>query len=369
MVALGRRRQRTNWHMDIPLLVPTLGLCALSLLILYSAGGEQTSLLIRQSVRVSLALFAMYVMAQVAPVTFNRLSPYVYAVGLALLTLVLLVGFVGKGAQRWLDLGLFRFQPSEIMKIGVPMMVAWLLTRRPLPPQLLDVALALLVVIVPVAMVALQPDLGTAILIGFSGLVAIFLAGVAWRYLLLLICIVGAAAPVMWFYILHDYQQRRILTLIDPWADPLGAGYHIIQSVIAVGSGGLYGKGWLNGSQTQLEFIPERSTDFIYAVFAEEFGLFGGLLLIAVYLFLVGRALMIAFYAQDTYSRLLASALALTFFFYVFVNIGMVTGVLPVVGVPLPLISYGGTSMVTLLIGFGMIMSIHTHRKLLSHGL
>lgn len=355
-----------NWHIDWPLLLPTLALCALSMVVLFSAAGEQTPLLVRQGIRMLVALAAMYFMAQIAPVTFYRLSPYVYGVGLVLLLLVLGIGIVGKGAQRWLNLGLFTFQPSEIMKVGVPMMVAWLFTRRSLPPNLLDLFIALVLVALPVVLVILQPDLGTAILIAFSGLLVIFLAGVSWKHMVALLLLVGAAAPMMWFYALHDYQRRRILTLLDPWADPLGAGYHTIQSIIAVGSGGLYGKGWLNGSQTQLEFIPERSTDFIYAVFAEEFGLFGGVVLIAVYLFIVGRGLMISFYAQDTYSRLLAGALAITFFFYVFVNIGMVMGVLPVVGVPLPLISYGGTSMVTLLIGFGIIMSVNTHRKRLS---
>jgi rod shape determining protein RodA len=251
------------------------------------------------------------------------------------------------------------------MKIAVPMMVAWVLTRRPMPPGPVSLILGTAAVVIPSALVVLQPDLGTAILIAVSGLLVIFLAGLRWQYIVATIGLVLAAAPLMWFS-LHEYQQRRILTLFDPYSDPLGAGYHTIQSTIAVGSGGLHGKGWLGGTQSQLEFIPERSTDFIFAVFSEEFGLVGSIVLIAVYLFVVMRTLIIAFNARDSYSRMLAASLGLTFFFYVFVNIGMVTGILPVVGVPLPLISYGGTSMVTLMAGFGIVMSIHSRKRLMT---
>ena len=244
------------------------------------------------------------------------------------------------------------------------MMVAWVLTRNPLPLGPRELGVVILIVAGPTMLVALQPDLGTALLIAAAGVIAIFLAGISWKWMLALTAILGAAGPLMWT-MLHDYQRTRILTLFDPWSDPLGAGYHSIQSIIAVGSGGFNGKGWLNGSQSQLEFIPERNTDFIFAVFSEEFGFFGSALLIALYFFIIGRGLYIAFYAQDTFSRLISGALALTFFFYVFVNIGMVSGILPVVGVPLPLLSYGGTSMVTLMAGFGLLMSIHTHRKLM----
>jgi rod shape determining protein RodA len=276
---------------------------------------------------------------------------------------VLAVGIIGKGAQRWLDLGLFRFQPAEIMKIAVPMMLAWLLTRSTLPPRPMILIVAVFAVLLPTVLVILQPDLGTALLIALTGIVVIFLAGISWKLITTVIVSMAATMPLMWAFVLHDYQRQRVLTLFDPWSDPLGAGYHTIQSIIAIGSGGVQGKGWLSGTQSQLEFIPERSTDFIFAVFAEEFGLIGVIVLLLLYLFLVLRGLIIAFYAEDTYSRLLAGGLTLTFFFYVFVNIGMVSGILPVVGVPLPLMSYGGTSMVTLMIGFGILMSISRDRK------
>ncbi len=355
-----------RWHIDPPLLYALLVLAGLSLVVLYSAGGRDLAVVGRQLLRLIAGFGVMLLIAQIAPATLSRWSPYVFLVGFVLLVLVLAVGVIGKGAQRWLNLGFLRFQPAEIMKLGVPMMVAWLLARHALPPRLRDLLLAALVVVVPVFLVIRQPDLGTAVLIACAGALAIFLAGMGWRIIAALAALAGAAIPFVWT-LLHDYQRRRVLTLIDPWADPLGAGYHTIQSTIAVGSGGLFGKGWLNGSQSQLEFIPERATDFIFAVYAEEFGLLGVLALLGIYLFIVWRCLMIAFYAKDTYSRLLAGSLALTFFFYVFVNVGMVSGILPVVGVPLPLVSYGGTSVVTLLAGFGILMSIQTHRKLVSH--
>ena len=337
-----------------------------STVVIFSAGGENTALLTRQFLRMGFALCLMLAFCYISPQSLMRWSPHVYAIGLILLFIVLGYGFIGKGAQRWIDLGVIRFQPSEIMKLGVPMMVAWIMTRSTLPPRIPFLILSICVVLLPTVLVVLQPDLGTAILLALTGVIVIFLSGVSWKIIVSVCFALGAAAPLLWFFVLHPYQQQRILTLFDPWADPLGAGYHTIQSIIAIGSGGVTGKGWLNGTQSQLEFIPERSTDFIFAVFAEEFGLFGVLLLICLYLFVVIRGLIIAFYAQDTYSRLLAGSLSVTFFFYVFVNIGMVSGILPVVGVPLPLISYGGTSMVTLMIGFGMLMSIHNHKKTLS---
>lgn len=351
-------------HLDPPLILSFIVLSGLSLVVLYSSGGEDMDLLTKQGIRILIGFVILFVVAQLPPQTFQRWAPYIFSIGLILLSLVLLVGIVGKGAQRWLDLGLFRFQPAEIMKLGVPMMVAWVVTRNPLPLRLRELAIAVAIVSGPTVLVILQPDLGTALLIAAAGVLAIFLAGIGWWWILALAGMLGAAGPLMWT-LLHDYQRQRILTLFDPWSDPLGAGYHIIQSIIAVGSGGVRGKGWLNGSQSQLEFIPERSTDFIFAVFSEEFGFVGVALLICIYLFIVGRGLYIAFSAQDTFSRLIGGALSLTFFFYVFVNIGMVSGSLPVVGVPLPLVSYGGTSMVTLMAGFGMLMSIHTHRKLM----
>jgi rod shape determining protein RodA len=356
-----------RWHIDWPLLTGVLLLCGLSLVLLYSAGGENLSMLVRQGLRIGAALAAMLVVAQIPPAALMRWSAHLFAAGLVLLCVVLLVGVTGKGAQRWLDLGVVRFQPAEVMKLAVPMAVAWLLSRQALPPRWRDLMLACALIVVPAVLIAMQPDLGTAIMITASGLWVIFLAGVGWR-LIAAVAVAGAsAAPVLWFFYLHDYQRQRILTLFDPWADPLGAGYHIIQSTIAVGSGGLFGKGWLNGSQSQLEFIPERATDFIFAVYGEEFGFLGVLALLAVYLFIVVRGLMIANAAKNSYSRLLAGALSLTMFFYVFVNISMVSGILPVVGVPLPLISYGGTSMVTLMAGFGIIMSIQTHQRLMAH--
>jgi rod shape determining protein RodA len=357
---------RERWHIDWPLLTGILLLLGVSLVVLYSAGGQNLGVLARQSLRIVMALVVMLAVAQVSPPALLRWSPYLYGVGLVLLVVVLGVGVIGKGAQRWLDLGIFRFQPAEIMKLAVPMMVAHLLSRHPLPPKLRYLALAGLLVALPAFLVIKQPDLGTAILIAAAGLLVIFLAGISWRLIFVLAAGMAAAAPLVWSH-LHDYQRQRILTLFNPWSDPLGSGYHTIQSTIAVGSGGFFGKGWLNGSQSQLEFIPERATDFIFAVLAEEFGLLGVLLLLALYFFIIGRCLWIATYAKDTFSRLLAGSLALTFFFYVFVNMGMVTGILPVVGVPLPLVSYGGTSMVTLMAGFGMLMGIHTHRRLVSH--
>ena len=350
---------------DLPLLFGLLILCTVSLVILYSAGGENLRLLVNQAVRMLVAITVMMIIAQVRPDAWFRWSPYIFGVGLVMLTMVLLIGYTGKGAQRWLDLGVIRFQPSELMKLGVPMMVAWVLTRRSLPPGKLTLLYAALVLLVPTALILKQPDLGTAIMILASGTLIIFLAGFAWRSLGLLLMIGVVAAPFMW-QMLHDYQQRRILTLFDPWSDPLGAGYHSIQSMIAIGSGGAQGKGWTNGSQSQLEFIPERHTDFIFSVFSEEFGFIGVLMLLVLYIAIAGRGLYIAYYTKDTFSRLLAGSLSMTFFFYVFVNIGMVAGLLPVVGVPLPLISYGGTSMVTLMAGFGILMGIHNHRSLMS---
>lgn len=358
------QRLRT-WHLDWPLLAGLLALSALSLVVLYSAGGEDWGVMLRQGLRILVAYAMLFLFAQVPPNRLARWSPYLYLAGLLLLVVVLIIGVVGKGAQRWINLGIVQFQPAEIMKLAVPMTLAWLFARGTLPPNARVLVAAGALLAVPTYLVVLQPDLGTAILIAASGLVVIFLAGVSWRLIGVLAAGAAAAAPLVWAR-LHDYQKQRIETLFNPWADPLGSGYHTIQSTIAVGSGGLTGKGWLNGSQSQLEFIPERATDFIFAVYAEEFGLLGVLLLFGLYGFVIARGLYIAHHARDTYARLLAGSLALTFFFYVFVNIGMVSGVLPVVGVPLPLVSYGGTSMVTLMAGFGMLMAVHTHRRLMT---
>ncbi len=351
-------------HLDGQLMTALILLSGVGLLILYSASGEDMGELQRQVFRLGLAFTLMVLVAQVSPDQLRRWTPWLFLAGLSMLMLVLMVGVVGKGAQRWLDLGLFRFQPAELMKLAIPMMVAWFISRRDLPPNLFQVAVALALIAVPTALIVLQPDLGTAVLVCASGFFVIFLAGLRWRIMLFATALIAAMAPIFWHFLMHDYQKRRILTLLDPERDPLGSGYHIIQSTIAIGSGGLYGKGWLNGTQSRLEFLPERNTDFIFAVFSEEFGLVGVIQLLVLYLFIIGRGMYIAIQAQDTYSRLLAGSLALTFFVYVFVNVGMVSGLVPVVGLPLPLISYGGTSMVTLMVAFGILMSVHTHRKL-----
>ncbi|NND82730.1 MAG: rod shape-determining protein RodA [Gammaproteobacteria bacterium] len=350
---------------DLPLFFGLLLLSAVSLVILWSAGGEQSVIVRNQAIRITVAFTGMLIVAQVRPDTWFRWSPYIYGVGMVMLLLVLIVGYTGKGAQRWLDLGLIRFQPSELMKIGVPMMLAWVLARRPLPPSTPSLFYAGAILALPAILILRQPDLGTTIMIVMSGTLIIFLAGFAWRSIGKLALLGAIAAPFLW-QLLRDYQKQRILTLFDPWSDPLGAGYHSIQSMIAIGSGGMQGRGWTQGSQSQLEFIPERHTDFIFSVFSEEFGFIGVLLLFTLYVAITARGLYIAFYTQDTYSRLLAGSLSMTFFFYVFVNVGMVAGLLPVVGVPLPLISYGGTSMVTLMAGFGILMGIQNHRSLMS---
>jgi rod shape determining protein RodA len=360
----GNRTLLQKVHLDGPLLLGLLTISAIGFLILYSAGGENWRLLNRQLVRLAVAFGGLFLLAQIPPHHLRRYTPILFSAGVLLLIAVLVMGEVGKGAQRWLDLGFFRFQPSEMLKLATPMMVAYYLADRPLPPNWKHLFFAALFIIIPAFLIARQPDLGTALLVASSGVAAIFLAGIRWRILIAIGASLGGLLPVLWHF-MREYQKQRVLTFLNPENDPLGAGYHIIQSKIAIGSGGLYGKGWLNGTQSHLEFLPERSTDFIFAVFAEEFGLVGCILLLTLYLLIVSRCIYISVKAQDTYSRLLAGALGMTFFIYVFVNIGMVIGILPVVGVPLPLVSYGGTSMVTLLAGFGILMSIQTHRKLL----
>jgi rod shape determining protein RodA len=353
-------------RLDPPLLLGLTLLSVIGMFVLYSAGGEDPQLIWRQSVRLAIGFVIMIVLAQISPRNLRLWTPWIFTLGVVLLILVLELGEVGKGARRWLDLGVLRFQPSELMKLGVPMMVAAYLSEKPLPPTLPQLLVASLMVIVPMLLIAKQPDLGTALLIGAAGFFVLFVGGMRWRILLGLVALVPIVAAVAWQFLLHDYQRRRVLTFLNPESDPLGSGYHIIQSKIAIGSGGVYGKGWLNGTQSQLDFLPERSTDFIFSVFGEEFGLVGALILIALYLLVIFRGLFICATAPDSFGRLLAGALSLTFFVYVFVNAGMVTGLLPVVGVPLPLVSYGGTSMVTLLAGFGMLMSIHSHRRRLA---
>jgi rod shape determining protein RodA len=362
----GRRGFRIeSFFVDYPLLVTLLAVIAFGFVVLYSAAGEAMSPMLRQSVRVGLGLGIFFVLSQVPPLYLRLWTPWLFLGVLGLLLLVMVSGEMGGGAQRWLSLGFVRFQPSEIMKLAVPMMVAWYLHDRPLPPTLGQIFVVVLIVVVPALIVARQPDLGTALLIIAAGGLTILLAGISWRMILLAVVAALVSLPLLWQNML-DYQRARVLTFLNPESDPLGSGYNIIQSKIAIGSGGLFGKGWLNGTQARLEFLPERSTDFIFAVLAEEFGLLGLALLLTLYLVLVGRGLYIAAEAQDTFTRLLAGSLSLTFFFYIFVNAGMVSGVLPIVGVPLPLVSAGGTSMVTLLAGFGMLAAIGHHRKLLA---
>ncbi len=361
----ARRRRFIPLHVDWPLLVALLLLAGMGLIILYSASGQNMAVVQAQGLRVLLAFFIMLLLAQIVPYGIRFWSPWLYGLGLLLLLAVLVIGEIGKGAQRWLDLGFLTFQPSEIMKLAVPMMIAWYFAEAPLPANRKRLLIAGVLLVIPTLLVAKQPDLGTSLLIASSGIFVLLLAGLSLRFISIFLFIILASTPLAWNYLLHDYQRQRILTFINPENDPLGAGYHIIQSTIAIGSGGIYGKGWLNGTQSHLDFIPERSTDFIFAVFSEEFGFLGVLILISLYSFIIARGLIIASQAQDTYGRLLAGSITLTFFVYVFVNIGMVSGILPVVGVPLPLISYGGTSIVTLLAGFGILMSIHTHRKLM----
>jgi rod shape determining protein RodA len=359
----GTTRMLFALKLDGPLIIG-LGLVALfGLIVLYSASGQSLPTVRRAVARLVMGGAAMLVLAQVNPNFLRRTSPWLFAIGIALLLIVDLIGYIGKGAQRWLDLGFVRFQPSELMKLAVPMMCAWYLHDRALPPSITSLGVLSALTFIPVAMIVAQPDLGTGALVAIGGVLVIVMAGLQLRIILGLLVLAAVGGFIGWNF-LHDYQRQRVLTFFDPESDPLGAGYHIIQSQIAIGSGGTFGKGWMNGSQAQLEFLPERSTDFTFAVIGEEFGLLGLVILLLLYMFVVGRALYLSMQTQDTYARLLAGSLALTFFVYVFINAGMVSGLLPVVGVPLPLVSYGGTSMVTLLAGFGILMSLYSHRKL-----
>jgi rod shape determining protein RodA len=367
-IELERANARKFWaeklHIDFPLLAGLLVLSGVAFVVLYSAGGQKIDMVLRQAGRLTLALGIMAGIAQIHPRYFRLYSPVLYLLSALLLAAVIIVGETSLGATRWLNLGIIRFQPSEMAKLTMPMMIAWFLAAQPSPPALRHVLVAGTLILVPTLMIAKQPDLGTAFLVGVAGAGVLFMAGLSWHYIGGLAALGGSLLPVLWHF-MHGYQKDRVLMFLNPESDPLGRGYHIIQSKIAIGSGGIYGKGWLHGTQSHLDFLPEPSTDFVFAVFAEEFGLLGCLGLLAIYLFILARCFYIVVQAQDKFSRLLSAALTLVFFVYVFVNTGMVIGILPVVGVPLPLISYGGTSMVTLLAGFGILMSIQTHRKLL----
>lgn len=363
-IFLGSDHKFTAFKYDKPLLILISITCLLGVFILYSASNESSEVLTRQLLRIFVAFIALFVVAQIPIDLIKRLSPWGYILGLTLLSMVLFLGDTGQGAQRWLNLGI-RFQPSEIMKLAVPMMVAWYLHEKRLPPTGKELLIIFIFILIPSFLIAKQPDLGTSLLVIAAGLIVVFLSGIPFRYLLSLLVLSIPSSFVLWKF-MKEYQQQRILTLLNPDSDPLGAGYNIIQSKIAIGSGGIFGKGWTNGSQVQLEFLPEKSTDFIFAVAGEEFGLLGVLTILSLYILIIGRGLFIASQATDLYSRLLAGSISLTFSVYVLVNTAMVIGLMPIVGIPLPLISYGGTSMVTLMIGFGMLMSINSNRKLLA---
>jgi rod shape determining protein RodA len=362
----GHHHKKNIWqklHIDLPLLSGLLILMAFGLFVIYSASGESMAMMERQLVRMGLSLLIMLAMAQINPEALKRWALPIYVAGIILLLGVDFFGTINKGAQRWLNLGFMEFQPSELIKLAFPITMAWYISKFPLPPKKRHLAGGAIILLIPTLLIAKQPDLGTSILVAASGVFVLFLSGMSWLIVGAIIIAGLIFLPILWFFLMHDYQRTRVLTLFDPEKDPLGAGYHIIQSKIAIGSGGFWGKGWLNGSQSQLEFLPERHTDFIFGVIGEEFGLMGSLLLLAIYLFIIGRGLVIASRAQTSFARLLAGSITLTFFVYIFVNIGMVSGILPVVGVPLPLVSYGGTSMMTLMTGFGILMSIQTHRR------
>ena len=350
-------------HIDFPLFLAFMVIFMISLTTIYSASNSSIDAVLNQGIKIMISIFAMGVVAQFSPLSYARIGPWLYCVCLVLLILVLIIGETRNGATRWLNIGITSFQPSELMKIAMPLMIARYISRGALPPDVSSVALSIIIVLIPSYLIMEEPDLGTSILIAFSGLVVIFLSGLKKRYLAIAFTLFLAYLPFMWSSI-HPFQKKRVLSFLNPESDPLGSGYHLIQSKIAIGSGGLFGKGWLNSTQGQLDFLPERTTDFIFAILAEEFGFLGVSLLIGIYLFIIWRGIMIAINAQDLFSRLLASSISLTFFVYVFVNIAMTTGLLPVVGVPLPLISSGGTSMVTIMVGLGMLMSVQTHRRL-----
>jgi rod shape determining protein RodA len=364
MIRLRRLLGRfmTRPRIDLPLAGGLFLLGAWGLITLYSAGDESLALVGGQAMRFAMGAVLLLLVSRIPPSILRNWTPWLYGGSTALLVLVAILG-EGRGAYRWLDLGFMRFQPSELLKLTMPMMVAWYLHTRQLPPKWKDIVVVGLLVAVPAALIAKQPDLGTALLVTAAGAFALFLSGMAWWRIGLLLGAVGAMIPVGWHF-MHQYQRDRVLTLLNPESDPLGNGWHIIQSQIAVGSGGVFGKGWQHSTQSRLDFLPEHTTDFIFAVFSEEFGLVGVIGVLLLYAFIIGRCLWIAMEARDTYSRLLAGAIGMSFFVYVFVNGGMVAGMLPVVGVPMPMISYGGTSAVSLLTGFGVLMSIHAHRKM-----
>jgi rod shape determining protein RodA len=363
LTLLHRVRARLLENIDGPLLTISLALMAFGLATVFSATYDANNRALAQLLNMFVGLAAMWAVAQLPPQKLMRFAVPLYGIGVVLLVLVFLVGVKVNGARRWLPIGFTRIQPSEILKIAMPLMLAWYFHKYEAALKFRHYATAGLLLLVPFGLIAKQPDLGTAILVGAAGFYVIFFAGLPWKVIVGMVAAAGSAAPFVWT-MLHDYQRKRILTLIDPTTDPLGSGYHIIQSTIAIGSGGSFGKGWLEGTQTHLEFIPERHTDFIFAVFSEERGLLGNCILVTLYLLLIARGLMITANASTLFARVLGGSISLSFFTYVFVNMGMVSGILPVVGVPLPFMSYGGTALVTLFIGLGILMSIQSHRML-----
>jgi rod shape determining protein RodA len=363
----SRPSAATRFHIDVPLLLLLMALTAYGLFVLYSASGQNMGAVVRQGRYFAVAYVIMIIGAQVSLQRYMRWAPWLYLAGVATLLGVMFFGVGAKGAQRWLQIGGFRFQPSEIMKLVVPMAVAWYLADRILPPRFKYVIAALALVAIPAALILQQPDLGTSLLIAASGLFVLFMAGIGWRYIFGALVLALASAWPAWMFVLKDYQKQRILTMLNPESDKLGAGWNIIQSKTAIGSGGWQGKGWLDGTQSQLDFLPESHTDFIIAVLAEEFGLRGVILLMSLYLLILLRGFWIGVQAQTSFGRMMAGSLTLTFFVYIFVNMGMVAGLLPVVGVPLPLVSAGGTSVVTLMAGFGILMAVSTERRMVVH--
>lgn len=356
-------------HIDIPILLIVLSLTIYSIMIIWSATGQDIDMMQRKVIQIVIGFSVMIIMAQISPRIYENWAPYLYIFCIILLIFVDAFGQTSKGAKRWLDLGFIRFQPSEIAKIAVPLMVSRFVNRDFCPPTLKNTLIILILIFFPTLLVAGQPDLGTSILVASSGLFILFLTGINWKLISITATGVSFFIPILWFFLMYDYQRDRVMMFLNPEMDPFGSGYHIIQSKIAIGSGGIFGKGWLHGTQSQLEFLPEQHTDFIFSVLAEEFGLFGVFVLILLYLLLIIRGLIIAANAQNIFGRVIVGGLILILFVYIFVNIGMVSGILPVVGVPLPLISYGGSALIVLMGGFGIIMSIHTHRKFLSKSL
>ncbi len=354
-----------NLNIDVFLLCTVLLLSSFGLFVLYSATDGSHLLMLKQITRLVLSLIALFVFAQIPAHKYYTWAPLVYIPGVLSLILVLLIGRVGNGAQRWLDLGFFHIQPSELMKIVTPLMVSWYLSQKVIPLDLKVTCKSLVLILLPTLLIAKQPDLGTALMVAFSGCIVLFFAGLSRRFMTISLVGMMFMMPFLW-HILHDYQKNRVLTFLNPERDPLGAGYHIIQSKIAIGSGGIFGKGWMNGSQSHLDFLPEHTTDFIFAVIGEELGLFGCIVLISIVMTIILRSLYIAYHASNTFSRLLTVSLAANFFISAFVNMGMVTGLLPVVGIPLPLVSYGGSSMIVFYSAFGIMMSIQGQKKLFS---